>query len=158
MATKKVIVDSFATANIFFRYASDLGKSSLSKEKLASALIFACLAEFYCEEFIKTLISYIEDKNLNRKVKFISKTLNNNTNTNLESALKKLRVLDYPDKKKIEDAIEVIKDARNKVFHNLVRAAEKNIRTDVQISIIVDHVPYLNGLIVKSLLEIADPN
>lgn len=150
---EKTITNSYMVADALSKYASDISKSSDFNQKLASVLIYSCLAEFYVDDFIRILINSLETNTATHSVTFNPSSLKNNPNTNLESALKKLRFLKYPKKKEIEKEMEIIKQARNEVFHGLVVAGIKQIRLDIYIYNIRDHVPVLRRLLVHSLVE-----
>ena len=70
--------------------------------------------------------------------------------------MRKLKTLEYPNKTKIEEEITIIKDSRNMVFHNLVRAGEKGLHLDIQMLIVQDHTPVLRKLITYSILALAE--
>lgn len=154
MPTKKQIVASASKiADYYSAYALELSNGSTIKEKLASVLIYAALAEYAVDIFINSLAGNMNKNSSNHKVKFSSNVISSNGNTNLESALHKLRNFEYPKKKEIEEKIKLIKDSRNKVFHDLFNASEKEIILDIKIVIIQDHVPLLRRMLVDSLLK-----
>lgn len=148
---KKIVKDPYEMADILMAYAEKVGKLKTIKEKLASALIYSALAEFFCEELIKVISEVITVNNDNHNVGFISDTLSKVNNSNLGSALKKLEKLNYPHKKLIEKEIITIKHSRDQVFHNLVRVHEKKVNMNYHIEVIQGHTPVLRGLVIKSL-------
>lgn len=149
--TPQKINDSFDMSNFLSSYADQLKESTDPDKQIASSMIYAGLAEFFCDIFIQYLSKSVE--NSRKKVLFKAKKFYNGKNTNLESALRKLEFFDYPNKTEIEEEIKLIKDSRNDLFHNLVRAREKNISLRLKIVLIQDHVPNLRNLISKSLLN-----
>lgn len=128
-------------------YALTLRKGKTIGEQLASAFIYAALAEYTTDVFIKNLADNINKNSSQCKVKFSSNVVSHNGNTNLESALHKLRYFEYPNKIRIEEKIKFIMDARNKLFHDMFRASEKNIILMDKIKIIQDNVPQLKKML-----------
>ncbi len=153
MTTKKIIIDSTEMSNTLSSYAKKLKESGVLREQLASALIYAGLAEYFCDEFIKALIDQLNLKNQKGSVNLKSKIVYKNENTNLEYALIKLKYIEYPDKNEIEEIIKIIKDARNNLFHNLIRAGEKKINLSIEIIKIQDYTPLLRDRLAQSLIK-----
>lgn len=151
----KGIVDVPVIADNLATYAKKLKDSGELHKQLASTLIYAELAEYYCTILIEWL-----EKNLKRSIQ-VSSVVNlswqkskNITKANLGSQLKKLEIYTYPLKQEFEDTVDIIKEARNAVFHNLVTAHVKGINIKTKMVVIQDQTELLRRILTKILIKL----
>ena len=82
--------------------------------KLASALIYANLAELFADDLIECI--HYEDN---------SKFSKSRTNTNMQSSINELKKLEFPSKTLILGKLNNIKQNRDDLFHGLIRVLHK---------------------------------
>lgn len=114
MTDKKVSVTRATSTSFLIDFARAW---SLDKDfglKLASALIYANLAEFFA-------ISLIDSIYYESHLRFLPRE----ETTTLESSIRKLRKVNFQSKEKIMKLLKIIKGDRNDLFHGLIRVVHK---------------------------------
>jgi hypothetical protein len=126
---KKPKVDPLESA----RYILELTKLAVKYEgnnknggdQLASALIYANLAEYFAYSLLKNVYFQINRNLSNLDYKITSLDL---SKTNLEGVIRLLERFDFPKKGTIMPLLTKIKDQRNKLFHGLVYSKENGVK------------------------------
>ncbi|MFZ2152463.1 MAG: hypothetical protein WAV41_00195 [Microgenomates group bacterium] len=106
--------------------ARESRKSKSVKDNLASVLIYANLAEFLSVGILDAVISRIDSESFLKKCKINPKSFDE-SKSNLEAIVPKLKLFNFPNDFKIIPLILKVKDNRNKLFHNLLNMNQKNL-------------------------------
>lgn len=129
MKNTKPKINALESAKIIFAFIQSAREWSRKEEfnyQLASAFIYANLAEVLAESFLVMIIVSINQKLLNSLWKLDNKN-GEDEPTNLEHLIRKLAIYDFPNKDKVMSLLHKIKNSRNKLFHSLIKAEEKGI-------------------------------
>lgn len=111
------------------KLAREWSKNKCFSESLASVLIYANLAEFLAESIL-SIIQIAINSNMNGTKCRLDILSDKGRPTHLEALIRQLNLFDFFLKKEILLLLKNIKDSRNKLFHNLLTAEEKELHPD----------------------------